>query len=98
MNILTDVLFADPLLSRTVTYAGTGFTREIPTLYSQTPTALQFGQSSIASSAHTFKVRVEDVSLPVAGDTITMGGRTFTVTGEPQLILDGQVWLVGAVP
>lgn len=42
-----------------------------------------FGAGTFVSASARFWVLVSDVAAPVAGDTITIDGATYTVQGEP---------------
>ncbi|GGF43712.1 hypothetical protein SAMN05216376_105191 [Mameliella alba] len=42
-----------------------------------------FGAGTFVSASAGFWVLVSDVAAPVAGDTITVDGATYTVQGEP---------------
>jgi hypothetical protein len=47
-------------------------------------TIVGFGETRIHAETATFEVRASEVANPRPGDTLTVGGETFVIQGEPE--------------
>jgi hypothetical protein len=62
-------------------------------------TIVGFGDTRIHAATATFEVRASEVASPRPGDTLTVGGETFVIQGEPERRDPDQlVWTVDMRP
>lgn len=95
-----DVLFTDPNLSGAATYTPlVGAARSVRVIPSREDGVINPFGAQIVLPTGSFDVRVSEVASPQKGDTITYGGETYRVQGEPRRI-DSQrlVWRLPAEP
>jgi hypothetical protein len=96
----TDVLFADPHLARDAVYRPAGAGDGIPVrVMLRRPDRIEsFGETRLASSTTMLDLRVSEIAVPVAGDTLEVDGRTVVVQGTPLLDAEGLVWSLDTRP
>lgn len=86
------------LASSGVYHPAGGTDVEIGLIRSQPTESTSLFSTQISSASTSFWILASAVPEPKAGDTITIGSRTFVVQGEPELDQLGVSWHLDTVP
>jgi hypothetical protein len=103
MTVFADViddLFADPNLARDAIWrpGGTGDGIPVRAIARRPDREVEFGDVAVHTATAVLEVRVSEVPNPAEGDTITLGGETFVVQGEPVRDAERLVWTLDTRP
>ena len=95
-----DDLFADPNLAADAVWrtGGTGPDVPVRVMVRLPDRVTDYGLTRITSSTAMIEVRVAEVPAPAEGDTVSFGGRTLVVQGEPLADALRLVWTVECRP
>jgi hypothetical protein len=95
-----DDLFADPNLACDAVWraGGVGPGTFIRVIARQPDRIGEFGETHFIAATHLFDVRVNEVALPAAGDTLEIDRDLFIVQGEPMRDSERLVWTLEARP
>ncbi len=87
-------LFTDPNIARDAVWRPGGAGDGIPVrvIARRPDREVEFGDIAVHAATAVFEVRVSEVPNPAEGDTITLGGETFVVQGEPVRDAERLVW------
>lgn len=91
---MIDQIFADPVIAKDALYTPkdtvTGY--PIRVTLDQPDEVTSFGEAQLHATTTLISVRESEVAEPKAGDSITIGTRTFVVMGEPRADSERLVW------
>jgi len=94
-----DALFADSSIATDATYTPDGGSATPVRVVLRRPDAVtDFGGAQVWSETTRVDLRVADVASPRPGDSITIGGETFVIQGEPTRDRERLVWTVDLRP
>lgn len=95
-----DVLFADANLARDAVYRAGGADPGVPVkvIVRRPDRVGQFGETRIVAETTVFDIRVSQIAVPTAGDTIEADGTVYTIQGEPARDAERLVWMIEARP
>jgi hypothetical protein len=95
-----DDLFADLNVARDAVWrpGGTGDGVPVRAIARRPDREVEFGDVVVHAATAVFEVRVSEVPTPAEGDTITLGGETFVVQGEPARDAERLVWTLDTRP
>ena len=95
-----DALFADPNIARDATYRaqGTGEPQSVRIVTKRPDEVLDFGDSRVVTATTVAEVRVSELASPQAGDTLEIGGETFTIQGTPRRDTERLIWSLDLRP
>jgi hypothetical protein len=93
-------LFADPNIAQTAIYraGGVGDGMPVRVITRQPDRDIEFGDISIHTATTVFEIMVSAVLTPAEDDTITMGGETFVIQGEPKRDAERLIWSINTRP
>ena len=93
-----DALFADPNLGLDAVYRVGGADPGVPLrVILRRPDRIgEFGEARIVAETLLIDVRLQDVAVPVDGDTIEMDGILHVIQGEPISDAERLVWTIEA--
>jgi hypothetical protein len=103
MTVFADAiadLFADPNIARDAVWrpGGSGDGIPVRAIARRPDREVEFGDVAVHTATAVFEVRVSEVPNPAEGDTITLGGETFVVQGEPVRDAERLVWTLDSRP
>ncbi|MBK8909222.1 MAG: hypothetical protein IPM60_15480 [Rhodospirillales bacterium] len=87
-----EALFGDSNLATDAVCAPGGGALDVRVVSRRPDEVVGFGDTRIHTATAVFDVRVSEVSMPVDGDVLEVGGERFVVQGEPVKDQDGLVW------
>ena len=95
-----DDLFADPSLGVDAVWRTGGVDPGFPVriFVRLADRVTDYGPTRIASGTAMVEVRISDVATPSEGDTVSFGGRTLVVQGEPLADALRLVWTIECRP
>jgi hypothetical protein len=95
-----DALFADPNLARDALWRAGGADPSLPVrvILRQPDRSSDFGETRIVAETTMFDVRVSDIAVPAAGDTIEVDDTVYVIQGEPARDVERLVWTIEARP
>jgi hypothetical protein len=94
-----DALFADPHVAADATYTPDGGSPvPVRIVLRRQDTVTDFGGAQVWSETTRADLRVAEVASPRPGDSITIGGETFVIQGEPVRDRERLVWTVELRP
>ena len=95
-----DDLFGDPALAVDAVWRAGGLDPGLPVrvFVHLADRVTDFGLTRIASGTALVEVRVAEVPAPAEGDTVSFGGRTLVVQGEPLADALRLVWTIECRP
>ena len=95
-----DDLFGDPSLAVDAVWRAGGLDPGVPVrvFVRLADRVTDYGLTRLASGTAMVEVRVSDVAIPAEGDTVSLGGRTLVVQGEPLADALRLVWTVECRP
>lgn len=95
-----DALFADPNLASNALYRAGGGDPGIPVrvILRRPDRVVEFGETRIVAETIVFDVRVSQIAVPRADDTIEADGTVYTIQGEPIRDPERLLWTIEARP
>ena len=89
-----NALFADPNITTDAIYRteGTGDPQTVRIVTKRPDEVLDFGDSRVVTATTVAEVRVSELADPQAGDTLEIGGETYTIQGTPWRDTERLIW------
>ena len=95
-----NALFADPNIAMDAIYRteGTGEPQTVRIVTKRPDEVLDFGDSRVTTATTVAEVRVSELADPQAGDTLEIGGETYTIQGTPRRDTERLIWSLDLRP
>lgn len=95
-----NTLFDDPNIGIDATYyaGGEGAGVAVRIVWRAPDQVADFGGGRFVARGRMLEVRVSDVAMLSAGDTVTVAGQEYVISGEPLIDDNGLLWRAEARP